>query len=506
MDSEFTRRLPHACWQEEKHPIKRHPREDKSVRRNLFAVSPSSPSSQPAPRYDDRFLPSYSPNLYNHHFSTSPTTSNNPRKQPVPSLFPNGGVTNPVATPEHGNSSSPPHSPSPRPSPLYQMVLSSELLGCKRGSPPRVLQYKHSKGEDHDLCTSPYSSSPISQRSQTILRSPPKTPRKIATTPTRVLQAPAIKDDFYLNLLDWSPQNLLAVALGDCVYLWNASTSQVTRLCNLAPADSVTSVCWTQRGTHLAVGTHKGLVQLWDVSKSTIVQQMDGHKDRVGILAWHDSFLGSASRDRVVHTWDLRQSQFSHKLVGHRQEVCGLRWSPDGHHLASGGNDNKLLVWDIASSSKPFRRFSDHTAAVKAIAWSPHVRGLLASGGGTADRRIRFWDVPSNTALSSIDTGSQVCNLVWSNTLNELVSTHGYSQNQVALWSYPSMTQLASLTGHATRVLYLALSPDGQTVVTGAGDETLRFWNVFPSSERGTRSVRTSYSFQKLKGAIGDIR
>jgi WD40 repeat protein len=29
-------------------------------------------------------------------------------------------------------------------------------------------------------------------------------------------------------------------------------------------------------------------------------------------------------------------------------------------------------------------------------------------------------------------------------------------------------------------VLYLAMSPDGQSIVTGAGDETLRFWNVFP--------------------------
>jgi WD40 repeat protein len=34
-------------------------------------------------------------------------------------------------------------------------------------------------------------------------------------------------------------------------------------------------------------------------------------------------------------------------------------------------------------------------------------------------------------------------------------------------------------------VLYLSISPDGQTIVTGAGDETLRFWNVFPPT-RGT--------------------
>jgi cell division cycle 20-like protein 1 (cofactor of APC complex) len=42
------------------------------------------------------------------------------------------------------------------------------------------------------------------------------------------------------------------------------------------------------------------------------------------------------------------------------------------------------------------------------------------------------------------------------------------------------MAKLTTLTGHTMRVLYLAVSPDGQTVVTGAGDETLRFWSLFP--------------------------
>ena len=46
------------------------------------------------------------------------------------------------------------------------------------------------------------------------------------------------------------------------------------------------------------------------------------------------------------------------------------------------------------------------------------------------------------------------------------------------------MTQVASLTGHTYRVLYLAMSPDGQTIVTGAGDETLRFWKCFAKRER----------------------
>jgi cell division cycle 20-like protein 1 (cofactor of APC complex) len=74
-----------------------------------------------------------------------------------------------------------------------------------------------------------------------------------------------------------------------------------------------------------------------------------------------------------------------------------------------------------------------------------------------------------------------VCNLIFSKTENELVSTHGYSRNEVIVWKQPLMKKQAILTGHTQRVLYLAMSPDGSTIVTGAGDETLRFWKTFPS-------------------------
>ena len=50
------------------------------------------------------------------------------------------------------------------------------------------------------------------------------------------------------------------------------------------------------------------------------------------------------------------------------------------------------------------------------------------------------------------------------------------------------MEKIATLTGHTYRVLYLAMSPDGSSIVTGAGDETLRFWNIFPKS-RSSRGV-----------------
>ena len=59
------------------------------------------------------------------------------------------------------------------------------------------------------------------------------------------------------------------------------------------------------------------------------------------------------------------------------------------------------------------------------------------------------------------------------------------AQNQICIWRYPTLDMVASLNGHTHRVLYLAMSPDSEMIVTGVGDETLRFWSAFPKKEQG---------------------
>ena len=84
--------------------------------------------------------------------------------------------------------------------------------------------------------------------------------RKISKVPYKVLDAPQLQDDFYLNLVDWSATNVLAVGLQGAVYIWSAATSIVQKLCevNVESGDQITSVNWSQKGNHLAVGTHQG--------------------------------------------------------------------------------------------------------------------------------------------------------------------------------------------------------------------------------------------------------
>jgi cell division cycle 20-like protein 1 (cofactor of APC complex) len=48
------------------------------------------------------------------------------------------------------------------------------------------------------------------------------------------------------------------------------------------------------------------------------------------------------------------------------------------------------------ASSSPLCKFTSHNAAVKALAWNPHCGSVLASGGGSNDRCIKFWNVQEN--------------------------------------------------------------------------------------------------------------
>ena len=272
------------------------------------------------------------------------------------------------------------------------------------------------------------------------------------------------------------------VGLGSEVYIWSMVTGKATKLCEFVPPDMVTSVSWTCKGNHLAVGTRDGIIEVWDTMQCKKIRTLTGHSSRVAALAWNTNLLASGSLDKKIVLRDARvREPVITTLVGHREEVCGLKWSPDESKLASGGNDDTVLLWNISRSDAPLATFKSHTAAVKALAWSPHQNGLLASGGGKADRCIRFWNTLSCTEISAIDTGSQVCNLGWSASVNEIVSTHAHPHHQIIVWKYPTMRPLTSFAGPAMkRALYFSMSPTAQTIVTG-GDEMLQFWNVFPA-------------------------
>lgn len=315
--------------------------------------------------------------------------------------------------------------------------------------------------------------------------------KKIPTAPERVLDAPGLVDDFYLNLLAWSNTNLLAIGLDDAVYVWNASTGSVGLLCELS-GTLVTSLRWSEDGLYVSIGRDDGLVEIWDIETNTKLRTLDCglHHTRIAAQAWCQHVLTLGSKTGHLFHSDVRVADHIISVLElvHLAEICGLEYRADGAQLAAGGNDNLVSIWDVRnahgdSSSQPLYVKTSHRAAVKALAWSPYQLLLLASGGGTSDKTINFWNTQTGARVNTIETGSQISSLNWgyaAGTGMEIVASHGYPTNNLLLFNYPTLQKTGEITGaHDLRILNGCLSPDGLTLATVAGDENLKFWSLF---------------------------
>ncbi|PSN71727.1 WD40 repeat-like protein [Corynespora cassiicola Philippines] len=378
----------------------------------------------------------------------------------------------------------------------YQSELAS---ACGVNLNTRILAFKPAP---------PESSKPIDLRSQYNRPLKPangvnaQSRRRIPSAPERVLDAPGLLDDYYLNLLDWSSGNQVAIGLERSVYIWSADSGSVNSLLECPTDTYISSVKWSGDGAYVGVGLGSGEVQIWDVEEGTKLRSMYGHDTRVGVMGWNKHILSTGARSGLVFNHDVRIAQ--HKvaeLVSHTGEVCGLEWRADGAQLATGANDNLVSIWDARSLAAPKFTKTNHRAAVKAVSWCPWQSNLLATGGGSNDRQIYFWNTTTGARVNHIPTDSQVTSLRWSTHYKEIVSSGGFPDNSLSIWSYPSGVKNMEIPAHESRVLHSCLSPDGQMLATAAADESLKFWKVFEKKPGQPSIVAAGSASTKSAGA-----
>lgn len=180
--------------------------------------------------------------------------------------------------------------------------------------------------------------------------------RPLQSSPIRILDAPGLEDDFYLNLLDWEPRsNRVSVLLGgNEVYFWNAAnlggralssassgiSGALGRAKHANIADRGCVLKWSSAtpsgSAMLAIGTKNGIVEIWDAERGTQVHSWLGHSGtRCGVLSWSGNdgrILSSGGRDHSIVHYDLRCENGIVSTVpgAHTQEVCGLKYDQHG--------------------------------------------------------------------------------------------------------------------------------------------------------------------------------
>jgi RNA polymerase sigma factor (sigma-70 family) len=269
------------------------------------------------------------------------------------------------------------------------------------------------------------------------------------------------------------------------VTLWEAATGRRLRVLE-GHRRGIFALAFSPDGRRLASAGWERAVRVWDVAAGKEERALDcgpGGKDqgRIDALAFSPDgkLLAACDTGRgAVHLWDTDTGKKVRELTQHSPAT--VAFAPDGKTLATGGWDNNLILWDIATGRKLRTiQAAKGPAIVDAVAFSPDGR-LLATGHHNTP--VYLWDAATGKLVRTIKTDDEVNWCLAFSPDGSWLATGGLD-GTVRLWEVATGQRLHELRGHAFWVLRLAFGPDGRTLATGGYDGTSLLWTLKPKLE-----------------------
>lgn len=301
-----------------------------------------------------------------------------------------------------------------------------------------------------------------------ILNTPgtPGTPKSIKPpqiTKKHELDAPDVKNDIPLKLIDINDNNEIVIAIANNVYIWRDRQTYTLLNDGDVPIDGV---CWV--GKDVAI-SGLGHVELWDVNRTETIQDFYDHQNRAAAMSSYGNFsFATGGDDGVVCKFDLRTNKFN-KINAHRGQVCSLSWSPDGSALASGGDDCIAYVYDQKQ-----KVHIKHNAPVHAVAWMKP--GLLVTGQSNPQGEISCFNMRSGDRKSE-STGASISGICMTEKWGLLVGHDDYSGTW-DIWTHDLNRKIAENRSHKDQIINIASNTDGSFVATISADESLILWEL----------------------------
>ncbi len=235
--------------------------------------------------------------------------------------------------------------------------------------------------------------------------------------------------------------------------------------------ETVYSVAYSPDGKYLVTGSFDHTLKLWEVATGKEVKTYSGptgHQKMVLSVAFSPDgqMIASGSADNTLKVWDVPVGTPIRSLK--TPEVsAAVALSPDGVKLAVGGRDGSLKLVN-AADFKELLKFNGHTGAVNGIAFSANGQ-VLASAG--ADRMVRFWNTANGQLIAAVGAHTGAVNGVTFNPGGPAYSVG--DDGLLKVWQVPT-APARTLPGHTAAIHVLALSNDGNTVITGGEDKSVR--------------------------------
>ena len=239
----------------------------------------------------------------------------------------------------------------------------------------------------------------------------------------------------------------------------------------------IRSVCFSPDGKYLATGAEDKQIRIWNIAKKQIRNIFDGHQQEIYSLDFSldGRVIVSGSGDKTARIWDMIDGTSKVLAINDPDSlnndagVTSVAISPDGRYVAAGSLDTVVRIWDVASGML-VERLRGHRDSVYSVAFTPDGKGLVS---GSLDKTLKYWDVsglgPGSTSGPAVGpSGKPVKKEGGSGSISSGVGRKDEKGGQC----------LMNFTGHKDYVLSVAVSHDGQWVVSGSKDRGVQFWDA----------------------------
>jgi len=186
--------------------------------------------------------------------------------------------------------------------------------------------------------------------------------------------------------------------------------------------------------------------------------------------------LASAGDDDVIILWDVKTGQPRHPpLVGHTEPINTVAFNPEGTLLASASDDGTIILWDVARGRPRLKPLTGHTDWVNDVAFSSD-GNLLASAG--AGQTVILWEVDTGQIRRRLTGHTGAVGSVAFSPTRPMLASAG-DNGTIILWNPESGQQLGEpLIGHTDMVMSLVFSPDGRFLASGDRDSVAMLWDL----------------------------